>query len=377
MITSLLDTDLYKFTGQQFFFNHFRNATAKYKFKCRNKDVDLSPYMGEIKEEIETLNGLSLKVDELGFLGSLPYFNYKYLEFLKTFKLDTKYVSYDNGITIKGPLVETTMFEIPILSIVNEVYFKNTAKTIFKDGLKILAQKINFATNMGFRFTDFGTRRRRSQDWQKVALDYIYGRKSNFLGTSNVMFSKYFGIPPIGTQAHEHIQVFQSKYSIQDSQREAFLQWYADYNPNLLIALSDTLGMECFFKDFEFSLATKYDGARHDSGDPYVWCKWLIDHYKSLGIDPKTKKAVFSDNLTFEKAADLHKEFSERINVMFGIGTNLMNDFGDTPLNIVIKLVEVNGYPVAKISDEPGKTMCESKEYTQYLKYLIDKKLSI
>ncbi|NQV00446.1 MAG: nicotinate phosphoribosyltransferase, partial [Parcubacteria group bacterium] len=168
--------------------------------------------------------------------------------------------------------------------------------------------------------------------------------------------------------AHEFLQAAQALVRVQDSQKFAFQQWAEEYRGKLGIALSDVVGMDAFLKDFDLYFCKLYDGARHDSGDPIVWCEKLIRHYENNGIDPKTKTAVFSDGLTFPKALALAKEFEGRIKTSFGIGTNLTNDMGITPLQIVIKMVECNGQPVAKISDSQGKEMCKDKAYLTHLK---------
>lgn len=176
--------------------------------------------------------------------------------------------------------------------------------------------------------------------------------------------------------AHQWIMAGQGVHGIRlsDSQKHMLDVWAKEYRGDLGIALSDTLGMGAFLKDFDKYFAKLYDGARHDSGDPYIWCEKLIEHYKSLNIDPRTKSAVFTDGLNIEKAVDLAIRFHNKIQTSFGIGTNLTNDVGFTPLNIVIKLVEVNGNPVAKLSDSMGKGMCEDYDYLNYLKKVFNVK---
>jgi nicotinate phosphoribosyltransferase len=388
IIQSLLDTDLYKFTMGQVVFHKFPDAMVEYTFKCRNEDVDLSPYANEIIREIDSLCELRFQDDEIEYLRKLGWFKPSYLEFLKLLKLDSKCVeitSYPGnfGLKIVGPWLSTIYFEVPILAIINEVYFRHKAgitkenecqldaKDWRNDGLKNLRRKIELVNEKNFiKFSDFGTRRRFSRDWQ----DFVIGElKSNlllccFTGTSNVYFAKKYNITPIGTMAHEFIQACQAFVRIRDSQKFAFQTWAEEYRGDLGIALSDTLGMDAFLNDFDKYFAKLFDGARHDSGDPFVWCDKLIEHYKKLKIDPMTKTAVFSDGLTFPKAIELVTRFKGRINTAFGIGTNLMNDCSFNPLNIVIKMTQCNGYPVAKISDTPSKQMCKDENYLNYLK---------
>lgn len=217
-------------------------------------------------------------------------------------------------------------------------------------------------------FADFGTRRRYSRKWQEYVITYLtkYYPK-NFIGTSNIYFAKQFKVKPIGTMAHEFIQAMQSVVRLSDSQKHAFQVWADVYRGDLGIALSDTLGMDAFFNDFDLYFAKLFDGARHDSGSPFVWCKKLIDKYHGYGIDPLTKTAVFSDGLNFPKIVKIHRAFAHKIRCSYGIGNNLMNDCGIKPLQIVIKMTKCDGKPVAKISDSKGKQMCEDPEYLKYL----------
>jgi nicotinate phosphoribosyltransferase len=236
----------------------------------------------------------------------------------------------------------------------------------------------------GFQFADFGTRRRFSQDWQETVVGFM-ARKDyktmgirdqvGFVGTSNVYLAKKFGVKPIGTMAHEYICLFQGtgEVPVAESQKKALQTWVDVYRGDLGIALSDTLGFDKFLRDFDKYFANLYEGVRQDSGNEFEWADRRITHYEKLGIDPKTKHLVFSDGLTFPRAVELLKHVNGRAKVSFGVGTNLTNDVGVKPLQIVMKLVEVNGNPVAKLSDSPGKTMCEDQEYISYLLKAIGK----
>jgi nicotinate phosphoribosyltransferase len=309
-----------------------------------------------------------------------------FIDYLSFFKLNYRHVNVfldDNGrmnIEIEGPWVLTILFEVPILAIVSELYHKQMHSDQLGqrivDGLKLLNSKIDMVSMIGNideigepRFADFGTRRRFSRPVQDLIVKNLDNRCDNFVGTSNVYLAKKYGVKPIGTMAHEWIQAHQQLgVRVVDSQKEALQTWANEYRGDLGIALSDTIGFDAFLKDFDKYFAKLFDGCRHDSGDPIEWCKKLIDHYKKLGIDPKIKTAVFSDGLTFEKMLEIWNAFKDKINVSFGIGTNLTNDMGVRPLQIVIKMVECNGQPVCKISDSAGKLMCEDDDYLNYVK---------
>ena len=228
--------------------------------------------------------------------------------------------------------------------------------------------------NNGFKFSEFGTRRRFSFKWQDKVINILKKKipKSCFVGTSNVYFAKKYDILAVGTNAHEYYQVGQAldKVRLAESQKFMLQSWVNEYRGDLGIALSDTLGTDKFLKDFDLYFAKLYDGIRHDSGNPIEWGYKVINHYKKLRINPMTKTLLFSDSLDFDKAYKIYKEFKNQTNVTFGIGTFIMNDFKPIakPLNIVMKLQSVNGKPVAKLSDDEGKTICEDKEFLHYLK---------
>lgn len=381
IITSLLDNDLYSYTMQQCVLHHFPDTFVEYQFKCRN-DADLTPFIDEISEQIDHLCSLQFRLGELDYLHSIYYLKPSYIEFLRNFKLnrDNIKVYIENGIlriTIKGLMFQTILFEVPVLAIVNEVYFSHFSGHVPPQiGRQKLADKIEYIKDRlssvpTFQFADFGLRRRFSGIWhdEVVATCKRY-LPDQFIGTSNVFLAKKYGIKPIGTMGHQLIELGQGIKDVRlsESQRYMLDMWIHEYRGDLGIALSDTLGFDAFLQDFDRYFAKLYDGCRHDSGDPYDWCERLIRHYTKLGIDPMTKTAVFSDGLTVPTAMDLARHFYGRIKTLPVIGTNLTNDCGYLPLQIVIKLVRVNGHPVAKISDSPGKGMCEDQEYLRYLK---------
>ncbi len=383
IIQSLLDTDLYKFTMQQCVLHQFPAAEVEYRFKCRTPDVDLRPCTAEINEALDELCELYFTDDELDYLSRLRFIKPDFVEFLSLFHLKRKYVDvrpsddYPCGIDvhIKGPWLHTILFEIPVLAIINEIYFRrNYPDLTEEEGQRRLDEKIRMLLeepdNDTLRISDYGTRRRFSRAWQRKVISILKDRLGPMLsGTSNVLFAKELGLTPLGTMAHEYLQACQALGPrLRDSQVFGFEQWAKEYRGDLGIALSDVYGMEPFLKDFDMYFCKLFDGARHDSGDPFLWGERMIEHWRLNKCDPRSKSLIFSDALTIPKVIELYRRFHGRVGLGFGIGTNLMNDRGPRPLNVVIKMVKCNGQPVAKISDAPEKGMCEDEGYLRYLR---------
>lgn len=384
IIESLLDTDLYKFTMMQCVLHQFPGAEVAYRFRCRNVGVELGPYADEIRDEIHHLCSLRFKDEELEYLAGLRFIKSDFVDFLSLFHLKEKYITVKadseapNGIdiTIEGPWLHTILFEIPVLAIVNEVYFRHQMPIADeKEGMKRLRAKIdlirNEPDNDNLKITDFGTRRRFSRAWQTTVTETLIRElgREKFAGTSNVDLARRYGLIPIGTMAHEYLQACQALGPrLRDSQVYGFEMWAKEYRGDLGIALSDVYGMDPFLKDFDMFFCKLFDGARHDSGDPFLWGEKMIEHYRRNKCDPRGKTLIFSDALTVPRIIELYRRFNHRIGVGFGIGTNLMNDLGPEPLNIVVKMIRANGQPVAKISDTPEKGMCEDLTYLAYLK---------
>lgn len=383
IITSLLDTDLYKFNMNQVMFHKHTDLTGDYYFKCRNKGVKFTEeQFQEIKDQVDHLCTLTFKQDELDYLNSIRFLKRDFVEFLKLWRPLREYVylSLDNGelgIHVHGPLFSAMQFEIYLLEIVNEVYFRMHPKYSYED-LEASAQKLldeNIAKfkdrTYDFKFAEFGCRRRLSKDWEDhVIKTYVDSKVSNLVGTSNVYLARKYGLTPIGTYAHEYVQMYQGIDSIPLAYTNHFAlqDWYDEYKGDNGTALTDTITTPLFLLDFDRANCNNYSGVRHDSGDPYSWGERMIKHYESYGIDPKAKTLLFSDSLNFDKAQKLYNTFRDRAKVSFGIGTYVSNNTVADPLNIVIKLQYVNGKPVAKLSDNPEKAMCRDAHYLEYLK---------
>ena len=387
IINSLLDQDLYKLTVGQFFFKYFRDSVAVYKFKCRSGH-NLSKYLARIKSEIKHLEELRFTPDELQYLRNLNLFTEEYLEFLRfdfVFLPDNEVkLSVNNHgeleITIEGGLLFASMYEIFVLAIVQEVYgediniIRETVgdnKVDFNTSVYKTCLKSSVIKDNNLNVIEFGTRRRHSFAWQ----DRVIGIMRNDLkGTSNMYFAKKYDLPCIGTMPHELYQACQAAKGtvrLKDFQKYALRKWHALYGKVLAVALTDIVGMDAFLQDFDYmAMNDGYRGCRHDSGDPLVWVDKLINHYIENDIDPTTKLAVFSDGLDVGKALEIEDYCKGRIMTSYGIGTNLTNDVGYQPLQIVIKMISCDGSPTAKISDSPGKGMCESVAFINHLKEL-------
>jgi nicotinate phosphoribosyltransferase len=386
IIKSLLDTDLYKFTMMQVVLHHFPAAQVEYRYKCRNSGVDLRPYLDEIRAEIHDLCQLRFSEAELAYLGGLRFIKSDFIDFLGLFHLPEKCITVSMGeepgeiaISVKGSWLHTILFEIPVLAIVNEVYFRRTCQTPnWEEGRLRLQNKMKLVLEANdlseFRVAEYGTRRRFSQTWHEEVVTTMKAQMGgHFAGTSNVWLAMRHGVLPLGTMAHEYLQACQALGPrLRDSQVYAFEVWAKEYRGDLGIALSDVYGMSAFLRDFDMYFCKLFDGARHDSGDPFEWGERMIAHYESNRVDPRAKTLIFSDALTFPLAIELTRRFAGRCKTAFGIGTNLTNDLGYEPLQVVMKMIRCNGQPVAKVSDAPEKTMCDDKAYLTYLRQVFE-----
>lgn len=394
IITHLTDTDQYKFSMGQVIFHQFNSDTTTWSFKCRNKDVYFTPEMtDEIIRQIKAYCNLRFTEEELNFLSTIKWLKKDYIDFLRFWHprfeefTITRNAEYGLSIETNGTWLNTSMYEIPVLAIVNEVYFtmkydieelekvqkRNTSNKIVGINLERIYNPFYIGDAV---FSEFGTRRRLSKKSQEYLIKSLTEAKiKGYVGTSNVYFSMKYGTKPVGTMAHEYIMTIgqgHHEYNPAYSNKFALESWIKEYGILNGIALTDTITTDCFLKDFRLTYSTLFSGVRHDSGDPIEWGEKMIKHYESLGIDPNTKTLLFSDSLDFDRAKKIYEHFRGRAKIVFGIGTWLSNDCGETPLNIVMKVTEANGQPVAKISDAPGKGMCKDESYVDYLTRAID-----
>jgi len=391
VIHSLLDTDLYKFTMWQALLHGHPQTQSEYRFVCRNQSAyPLTELLEEVNAELDHLCTLRFKPDELAYVGALRYIKSDFIDFLRIFQFQRGFIeaSAEDGqlhIVARGPQVHVMGFEIFVLAIVNELYFRRfDPATALAEGRRRLAMKVQTLKDLArqathrhpFELFDFGLRRRYSGAWQReVVQAFAQETPQWFKGTSNVLLARDLGLVPIGTMAHEYLQTYQALgVRLRDFQNTALEEWVQEYRGDLGIALTDTVGMDAFLADFDLYFAKLFDGLRHDSGDPVAWGEKALAHYARLRIDAHTKRLVFSDGLDLPRALALYQHFGDRTQLGFGIGTNRTNDMGQTPLNIVMKLTRANGQPVAKLSDTPGKTLCDDETFLAYLRQVFNVK---
>jgi nicotinate phosphoribosyltransferase len=362
VITSLLDTDLYKYTMWQTMLHRFPQTQAEYSFVCRNQPAyPLAELLPQVNAELDALCALSFREDELAYIGGLRYIKSDFVDFLRIFRFQRNFIEAraegdQLRIVARGPQVHVMAFEIFVLAIVNELYFRRFDRAAAEaEGRLRLQAKLDQLRALGneaplrhpFELFDFGVRRRFSRSWQREVVAAFQAEAPQFFkGTSNVLLARDLGLVPIGTMAHEYLQTYQALgVRLRDFQKAALEDWVQEYRGDLGIALTDVVGMDAFLSDFDLYFAKLFDGLRHDSGDPLVWA---------------------------EKALALYHALGNRTNLGFGIGTHLTNDVGLTPLNIVMKLTSANGQPVAKLSDSPGKTLCDDQTFLAYLRQVFN-----
>lgn len=391
IINSLLETDMYKFSMGQTIFHQFTSYKTTWTFKCRNKDVHFTDEMvEEIKEQVHAFCQLRFTEEELEYLDNITWIKGTYVDFLRLWqpRYEEFTITTDApcglAIDAAGTWLNTSMYEIPVLAIVNEVYFRMAYDydVLLKQFKRRLDEKVRLLEEDTYRlsdFSEFGLRRRLSAEAQEMAVKAIVEVElpadSHFIGTSNVYLAKKFNLKPVGTMAHEWIMCTgqgNHKHNPAYSNWYALDAWVKEYGILNGIALTDTITTDCFLRDFQLTYATLFSGVRHDSGDPYEWGDKMIAHYNSLGINPRTKTLLFSDSLDFERATALYDYFKDKAKVAFGIGTFISNDTDEEALNIVMKTTKCNGMDVAKISDVAGKGMCKNPDYVDYLNRCID-----
>ena len=391
IINSLLETDMYKFSMGQTIFHQFTSYKTTWTFKCRNKDVHFTDEMvEEIKEQVQAFCQLRFTEEELEYLDNITWIKGTYVDFLRLWqpRYEEFTITTDApcglAIDAAGTWLNTSMYEIPVLAIVNEVYFRMAYDydVLLKQFKRRLDEKVRLLEEDTYRlsdFSEFGLRRRLSAEAQEMAVKALaeveLPADSHFIGTSNVYLAKKFNLKPVGTMAHEWIMCTgqgNHKHNPAYSNWYALDAWVKEYGILNGIALTDTITTDCFLRDFQLTYATLFSGVRHDSGDPYEWGDKMIAHYNSLGINPRTKTLLFSDSLDFERATALYDYFKDKAKVAFGIGTFISNDTDEDALNIVMKTTKCNGMDVAKISDVAGKGMCKNPDYVDYLNRCID-----
>lgn len=386
IIESMIDQDFYKFSMMQAIFHRFPDVNVQYELTVRNHPGELlRDLIPKIESEINNLCTLRFDSGELDYLLKFPWITENFAEFLRLFQLNESYIKvyYDEKagyygnfrVTVRGSWLNTILFEVPVLAIVSELLSKKLNANALGIGIANLKKNVDLVRSMEcnndpyFTIADFGTRRRASKAWQDVVIEnYKALLPVNFIGTSNVHFARKYDLTPIGTQAHEWFMAHQALTRVADSQKAALENWAQEYRGQLGIALTDTIGMDAFLRDFDLYFAKLFDGCRQDSGNTYEWTNKLLSHYYKNRIDPHTKTAVYSDKINFAYAIELYRQFGDQIKTSFGIGTAITNDVGIVAPQIVLKMTKCNGRPVAKISDSLGKSMCPDEDYVRYLR---------
>lgn len=399
MVKSLLDTDMYKVTMQQVYLHQFSSDHATWDFKARNvgEGTEHKKYTAEDREEIQrqvnAFCALRYDNDELEWLcdsNGRPWIHHNYIEAIRDYRPHAEDIEIGDdektGLAIhtKGVQWKVSPYEIHLLEISTETYYRNhyDYNELLKKSKEEHLEKIELVKRGILHpgvVSEFGARRRLSFEYQDFVVktlveamkDPVFAKNMTFVGTSNMYLAKKYGITSVGTMAHEFIMTVGQGHLYHNP---AYSNWYAldawvkEYGTMNGIALTDTIGTDVFLKDFQTTFATVFKGVRHDSGDPYAWGDKIIEHYKSLGIDPKEKTLLFSDSLDLTRATELNEYFKGKAKVAFGIGTNLSGPQGIDALNIVCKVAIVNGLDVAKLSDAPGKNMCRNPYAIERLK---------
>ncbi|GEO08016.1 nicotinate phosphoribosyltransferase [Segetibacter aerophilus] len=374
-LSSILDNDFYKFTMQHGVVNLFPKAKARYEFINRGKHRFPDGFASQLRASVDAMAGLKLTLEEKEYLATTcPYLDPTYLDFLQGYCYNPGEVVIEQAgdnvhIFLEGYWYRTILWEIPLLALVSELYYKMTGeqRNNDEDVIEVTKEKIEKYNTLGVTVAEFGTRRRHSYQVHKLVMQALkqYGQ-SSFVGSSNVHFAMINRVKPIGTHAHEWFMFHAAKYGFKMANSLGLDNWVKVYRGDLGIALSDTYTTKVFYDQFDRMFAKLFDGVRHDSGDPIEFAQQTIAHYQKLGIDPMSKTIIFSDALNYEKVARIAEFCREKIGMSFGIGTNLTNDVGLKPMNIVIKMVEA--FPdggewtsVVKLSDERGKYTGDEK----------------
>lgn len=363
IITSLLDTDLYKINMGSVVFHHFPNAWAKYQFINRGKTQFPKGFDEELREQILDLSLVRLTPSEALWMSGIPYLRRTYIEWLRGFQMNPVevFISQKDGelfLEIEGPWYRTIFWEVKLMAIVSELYFKMTGQKIDEYTYDRMYLKEEKLSNAGCRWIDFGTRRRFSYQVQDN-LVRIMRNGEGFLGTSNPHFAMKHGVKPHGTFAHECIMGMAALHGPRMANHVWQRLWSEHFDGNVGVALSDTFTTDVFLRDFGNYEARLFDGVRQDSGDPSEWGHKMLAHYKKLGISTANKRFVFSDGLNTDKYIALHEEFKTDCQPIGGIGTHFTNDCGAKALNMVIKLKTIDfgqgPIDVVKLSDNAGK----------------------
>lgn len=368
-LNSILDNDFYKITMQNAVVKLFPGSIVKYEFINRGKHQFPKGFDVALREAVNKMAELKLTKEEKKFMArTCPYIDLPYLDFLEGYHFDPTEVKIhqegsDLSVIVEGLWYRTILWEVPLLALISELHYemnhleRDSNETVISKTF----EKAETLAKLGVNFAEFGTRRRHSYKVQNMVMETLTQKKdSTFIGSSNVHFAMKYGVKPIGTHAHEWFMFHAAEYGFKMANQLALEHWVDVYRGDLGVALSDTYTTDVFFQQFDKKFAKLFDGVRHDSGDPLVFADKTIAHYEKHGINPLFKYIIFSDGLNLEKVEEITNYCKGKIGVSFGIGTNLTNDVGLKPMNIVMKLIGVQApnhewIPTVKLSDEHGK----------------------
>ena len=379
MFYNILDTDFYKFTTSYAAMMKFPQAEAIFEFKDRARRPRSQEFLNELKRllrEYSRDNANSITPEAYKWLcDGIPFMPAFYWEWLSQFRFDydkmEPFLDEDRvlGFRVFDKWYKSSLYEIPCLFFTAEaenITNGNIDKVTKDDVISRLKPKVELANECGLKFSEFGTRRRFSQQVQDWVCEYLAENSKTCTGTSNVYFAMKYGMKPMGTHPHEFFQAHQI-YGFRSMNYMALENWSSTYSGNLGTALVDTLTVNVFLQNFSMKFAKLFDGVRQDSGDEYEFVDKFVAKYKELGIDPMTKTIIFSNALDFPKAAKIQEYCKGKIKCAFGIGTNLTNDTGFPAENIVMKMTKFRlndrepWLDVIKISDDLGKHMGDEK----------------
>lgn len=371
VIKTILDTDLYKFTTSYAYIKLFPYAIGTFTFKDRDETEYTEGFLEALKNEIHNLEMVKLTSEEQEYMTThCRFLPSVYWEWLSSFRFDPNKIEvwldeyHHLQMTVTDYLYKVTLYEVPLLAIVSEI--KNQFLNRIPDKQTILdklADKVNLSNVHQMPFSEFGTRRRFSFDVQKLVVEYLKEHAQYCTGTSNCHLAMKYDMRPMGTHPHEWFMFHGAQFGYKHANYMALENWVNVYDGDLGTALSDTYTSDSFLSNFSRKQAKLFDGVRCDSGDEYEFIERLIARYKELGIDPTTKTIIFSNALDFEKALKIYQYCQGKIRCSFGIGTNLTNDTGYQPSNIVMKLSRCKmsqsqeWRECVKLSDDMGKHM--------------------
>lgn len=362
IITSLLDNDLYTLTVGQVAHKHFPNARVGYQFINRGKTVFPNGFAELLQQQLFLMKRLYLTYDERQWLTNLGHFSEDYLDYLSDFQFnpaDITVVQNGGDLTADfgGSWANLIMWEVPFLALVSELYYQVTGAKKDPAWRLRISDKAKKLSEAGCKWMEFGTRRRFDFATQEAVVE-IQQHWPGFLGTSNMLLAKKYGVPVNGTMSHQGPMAMMAKFGAKQANKQWRRYWRLVYGDKLNTFLPDTLTTRVFLNDFTKEEAAQWN-LRQDSGNPYKWMDMLVDFYAEIGLPTTDRNFVFSDSLDADKFIDITLKYRHVGNIIGGIGTNFSNDCGHKALSIVIKLTGADfgdGWvDVVKLSDDPVK----------------------